>query len=460
MAESPSRLPVRLLAAIALSAALAPLNSTMIAVALPEMSRALPADSGALRQALVTSYLLTSIVLQSPGGKLGDRLGHRRALGLGQLLLAAGAALAHAWPVLPVLTASRVVMAAGGAIVVPSATALLRTELPPEVRGRAFGAFGAVMGLSAGIGPIVGALLVGRFGWTSIFLANVPVVLLSAALAHVGAPSGPGATTPAGPRPRFDVVGSVLLGASLAGLVLGLEDARLRWAAALGALGLVPFVLWERRALDPIIDFSLVERRAFVGGSLIIAIQNFAMYATIFELPQVAGRLFTVGPRDIGHALLAMMGTMVVVSPLAGRGADRLGARAVALSGCSLALAGMILLAARPLHAMTDAVPALVLLGAGLGLTSAPSQSAAMSDVPGEKSGMAAGLTSTMRYIGGIAGLTVLGLVLTDRPASDVVMHEHTTTISIFCASLVLTIGLAYLLPGRPAAPTPAGGPR
>ncbi len=460
MAESPSRLPVRLLAAIALSAALAPLNSTMIAVALPEMSRALPADSGALRQALVTSYLLTSIVLQSPGGKLGDRLGHRRALGLGQLLLAAGAALAHAWPVLPVLTASRVVMAAGGAIVVPSATALLRTELPPEVRGRAFGAFGAVMGLSAGIGPIVGALLVGRFGWTSIFLANVPVVLLSAALAHVGAPSGPGATTPAGPRPRFDVVGSVLLGASLAGLVLGLEDARLRWAAALGALGLVPFVLWERRALDPIIDFSLFERRAFVGGSLIIAIQNFAMYATIFELPQVAGRLFTVGPRDIGHALLAMMGTMVVVSPLAGRGADRLGARAVALSGCSLALAGMILLAARPLHAMTDAVPALVLLGAGLGLTSAPSQSAAMSDVPGEKSGMAAGLTSTMRYIGGIAGLTVLGLVLTDRPASDVVMHEHTTTISIFCASLVLTIGLAYLLPGRPAAPTPAGGPR
>lgn len=460
MAESPSRLPVRLLAAIALSAALAPLNSTMIAVALPEMSRALPADSGALRQALVTSYLLTSIVLQSPGGKLGDRLGHRRALGLGQLLLAAGAALAHAWPVLPVLTASRVVMAAGGAIVVPSATALLRTELPPEVRGRAFGAFGAVMGLSAGIGPIVGALLVGRFGWTSIFLANVPVVLLSAALAHVGAPSGPGATTPAGPRPRFDVVGSVLLGASLAGLVLGLEDARLRWAAALGALALVPFVLWERRALDPIIDFSLFERRAFVGGSLIIAIQNFAMYATIFELPQVAGRLFTVGPRDIGHALLAMMGTMVVVSPLAGRGADRLGARAVALSGCSLALAGMILLAARPLHAMTDAVPALVLLGAGLGLTSAPSQSAAMSDVPGEKSGMAAGLTSTMRYIGGIAGLTVLGLVLTDRPASDVVMHEHTTTISIFCASLVLTIGLAYLLPGRPAAPTPAGGPR
>ncbi|WP_437603928.1 MFS transporter [Sorangium sp. So ce590] len=458
--EPPSRLPVRLLAAIALSTALAPLNSTMIAVALPEMSRTLRVDSGALRQALVTSYLLTNIVLQSPGGKLGDRLGHRRALGLGQLLLAAGAALAYFWPVLPVLAVSRVVMAAGGAIVVPSATAMLRTELPPEVRGRAFGAFGAVMGLSAGTGPAIGALLVGTFGWTSIFLANVPVLLLSAALAHVGAPPRPAAMKPAAPRSPFDVVGSVLLGASLIGLALGLEAAHLRWAAVLGALGFVPFVLWERRAADPIIDFSLFRRRAFVGGSLLIALQNFAMYATIFELPQVAGRLFHVGPRDVGTTLLAMMGTMVVVSPFAGRGSDRFGARAVALAGCSLAVAGMVLLAVRPLDALTDAVPALVMLGAGLGLTSAPSQAAAMSDVPREKSGMAAGLTSTMRYMGGIAGLTVLGLVLTDHPAGDVVMREHTMATSIFGAALLLTIGCAFLLPGRAAAPAAAAGSR
>src|SRR5512133_1815774 len=116
MVEPAPRLQVRLLAAIALSAALAPLNSTMVAVALPEMARTLHADSGLLRQALVTSYLLTNIVLQSPGGKLGDRLGHRRALGLGQLLLAAGSLLAWVLPVLPSLTAARVVMAIGGAI--------------------------------------------------------------------------------------------------------------------------------------------------------------------------------------------------------------------------------------------------------------------------------------------------------------------------------------------------------
>ncbi|WP_437733590.1 MFS transporter [Sorangium sp. So ce1335] len=482
MAEASPRVPVRLLAAIALSTALAPLNSTMVAVALPEMARDLHEGSGELRQGLVTSYLLTNIVLQSPGGKLGDRLGHRRALALGQLVFALGAALAYVWPVLPVLTASRVVMAAGAAILAPSATAMLRTELPPEVRGRAFGAFGALMGIAAGMGPKVGALLVGHFGWTSIFLANVPVLLVSAALARTAPPAAPAALAdappaapaaagvptapasaagpaapasaagPAAPPGRFDFLGSALLGASLMGLVLGLENAHLRWAAAVGALTLVPFVLWERRAADPVIDLSLFRRRVFMGGSLIIALQNFAMYSVLFELPQVAARLSDVGPRDVGNTLVAMMAMMVVASPLAGRASERFGARAVALVGCSLALAGMVLLAARPLVAITDAIPALLMLGAGLGLTSAPSQAAAISDVPRDRSAMAAGLTSTMRYVGGVGGLTVLGLVLTETRDREAVLREHTTAVAVFCAALLLAIGCALTLPGRGAA--------
>jgi MFS family permease len=243
------------------------------------------------------------------------------------------------------------------------------------------------------------------------------------------------------------------------GLVLGLENKNLRWAAALGALGLVPFALWERRAADPIIDFSLFKQRAFVGGSLIIAVQNFAMYSTLFELPQVAKRLFGSGPRDVGNTLIAMMLMMVVASPFAGRASERFGARSVALIGCSLALAGMVLLGLRPLNAITDAIPALAMLGAGLGLTSAPSQSAAISDVPREKSGMAAGLTSTMRYVGGIGGLTVLGLVLTENTDGSVVLREHATAVTLFCVALVLTIGFALMLPGRPPAASPEPPP-
>ncbi|MDC0745400.1 MFS transporter [Polyangium mundeleinium] len=459
MAEQGPRVPMRLLVAIALSASLAPLNSTMVAVALPAMSRDLGAESSVLRQGLVTSYLLTNIVLQSPGGKLGDRLGYRRALAMGQILFALGATLAYVWPLLPGLTAARILMASGGAILAPSAFAMLRTELPPEVRGRAFGAMGAMMGLSAGLGPKVGALLVTHFGWTSIFLANVPVLLASAALVHLGAPA---ASPPkeAAARPRFDVLGSVLLGASLLGLVIGLENKELRWAAALGVLGLVPFAWWEQRAADPIIDFSLFKRRSFVAGSLLIAIQNFAMYSMLFELPQVAGRLFGAGPRDVGNTLVTMMAMMIVASPFAGRASERFGARAVALTGSALALVGMTLLVFLPFHAVTDAVPALGLLGLGLGLTSAPSQASSISDVPREKSGMAAGLTSTMRYLGGIAGLTVLGLVLTESPVPEIARREHATSIVIFCASLVVTLGCAALLPGRLPPPVPAAAPR
>lgn len=459
MAEQGPRIPARLLAAIALSTALAPLNSTMVAVALPEMSRDLGEESSVLRQGLVSSYLLTNIVLQSPGGKLGDRLGYRRALAIGQISFALGAALAFVWPRLPGLTAARILMAAGGAILAPSAFAMLRTELPPEVRGRAFGAMGAMMGLAAGLGPKVGALLVTHFGWTSIFLANIPVLLVSAALVHLGATAAAPAREAAA-RPRFDVLGSVLLGASLLGLVIGLENEELRWAAALGALGLVPFALWERRAGDPIIDFSLFKCRSFVAGSLLIAIQNFAMYSMLFELPQVAGRLFDAGPGAVGNTLVTMMATMIVASPLGGRASERFGARAVALLGTAVALVAMVLLVALPFDAVTDAAPALGLLGAGLGLTSAPSQASSIADVPREKSGMAAGLTSTMRYLGGIAGLTVLGLVLTESPAPEIVRREHTTSLVIFCASLVVTLGCAALLPGRLPPPVPAAGPR
>ncbi|AKT40230.1 MFS transporter [Chondromyces crocatus] len=483
-------LPLALLAALALSTAIAPLNSTMIAVALPEMARTLPADSSVLRQGLVTSYMLTNIVLQSPGGKLGDRIGHRRGLELGQLIFALGAALAYLMPYLPALIISRVLMATGAAVMTPSAMAMLRTELPTEARARAFGAFGALIGISAALGPKIGALLVARFGWISIFLANVPVLLASALLRRVAGASassprptvaraseptakdqpsapnsqpstsapesaaqplataagqGKGTTAPA----PFDLVGSFLLGASLIGLVLGMENAPLRWAALLGMLGLIPFALWERRVSDPVIDFSLFRRRAFLAGTLIVALQSVAMYSVMFELPQVASRLFSSGKQDVGNTLVVMMGAMVVTSPLGGRASERFGARAVAMTGSLLNLTGMILLGIGRLDSLTDAMPALALLGAGFGLVSAPTQSAAMSDVPRHKSGMAAGVSSTMRYVGGIAGVSMLGLLLSERTERDVVMREHTTVVTLFCIAFVLQVLCTLLLPRR-----------
>jgi MFS family permease len=207
-----------------------------------------------------------------------------------------------------------------------------------------------------------------------------------------------------------------------------------------------PPSITERRVADPVIDFSLFRQRAFVAGSLLTACQNFAMYSILFELPQVAGRLFASSPKDVGRTLLAMMGTMVLASPVAGRLADRFGGRTIAIVGSFVALGGMVLLAVRDLTALSDATPALVSLGAGMGLTASPSQSIAISDVAKEKSGMAAGIASTLRYIGGIAGVTMLSLVLTDEPKREVVLRQHHGSVLLFCVALVLATICAFRL--------------
>ncbi len=434
------------------SAGLAPLNSTMIAVALPEMGRDLVLGSAVLRHGLVTSYLLTGIVLQSLGGKFADRIGYGRALRLGQLGFAAAALLGFAWPEAIPLMLSRVSMAAAGAVMVPSAVALLRSQLPAERRGRAFGVFGAVMACSAALGPKLGAVLAAEFGWRSIFLVNVPWLACSLAVA-LGAPHEPlpEARREGGFFARFDFAGSLLLALSLAAIVVGSLGAGLHLWMLAGAAGLIAFALWERRATDPVIDLKLFALRTFSAGALVIALHNLAMYSLLFELPQIAARLFGTSREGVGSVLSAMMLSMVVAAPLAGRLSERVGARSLTVGGSLLGLLGVIGLGLLPFTRLTEALPGLILLGLGLGVASAPAQSAAMSAVPREQSGMAAGLTSTLRYLGGIAGLAALGLLQTDGQEPAIVVAEHHAALWVFGAALAVSAACAWRLPASPA---------
>ncbi len=221
-----------------------------------------------------------------------------------------------------------------------------------------------------------------------------------------------------------------------------------------GAFGLVPFTWWERRAPDPLVDFQLFRRPAFVGGSLIIALQNMAMYALLFEVPQVATRLFGARPKEVSSALTAMMAAMVVMAPLAGRLSERLGARTLALAGSLCALLGTTLLWLRPFTTLSAAILPLMLVGMGLGLTSAPAQAASLSSVPKTKSGMAAGLTSTLRYMGAVAGVAILGIVLSDTTVAATVEREHRTALGCFCLALLLSAVCSFALPSRKVAST------
>lgn len=440
-------LPLPALAGMMLATSLAPLGSTMIAVALPGIGRDLGADVSQLTPWLVSSYLITSIALQSPGGKLGDLIGHGRALLAGLALVAAGGVLGLLAGSVPGLGSARVLMAAGGAATVPATMAILRNQTAAARRARVFGIFGACMGLAAAIGPLVGGELTERVGWRAVFAANLPVVAISLLLALMS----PGLFRREGiaaDRPSFDWQGSALLagGLTLTIVALRLSGSAAPWLGAGGAALLVVFPLWERRAVSPVVDFSLLRRTAFVGGGSIIALQNMAMYPLLFQLPVFFDQVRGLGASTMGQALLALTVAMMLSSVIGGRLAERIGARAQTLLGSVLALTGLWWFAdLAAVRSPIEVMPGMVLLGAGMGMTSPSAQAASMSTVGHDQSGMAGGVLSTLRYLGGIAGMTALGALL-HEPASPA---SHQRPLVVYAGALVAAAALSRLLPGR-----------
>ena len=434
------------LAGALLAASLMPLNSTMIAVAVPSIARTVDHDPADVTQALVATYLIAAIALQGPGGKLGDRLGHWRVCAFGQAVMGVGAVVGLLAPNLPVLAGSRILMATGGALAVPATVALLRLELPPERRGRAFGMFGAIMASAAALGPIIGGVLVDAFGWEAVFVANLPVLLVSAFLV-----AGVDRSRDVRPAAAFDWPGSLLLTGALTLLVVAAQHPGGRAVVLVaGGLALMAgFVVRERHAADPVIAFGIFGASAFTAGTLLICLQNLVMYALLFELPLVLETLFDLGARETGQLLIFLMVAMVLMSLVAGRLTERLGPRTLAIAGSLAAVSGMVILLAADLDATGEVRLPLALMGIGLGLCGPAAQTASLSAIRPEQSGMAAGVSSTMRYLGGVAGIALLGRLLDLQGSADDVRASHHVIVAVFTGVLVLGLFCAALLPGR-----------
>lgn len=453
-APAPDALPGRALVGILLAASLAPLGSTMIAVALPAIGADLQVPSAHLTQWLATSYLIISLAFQTPGGKLGDRIGHRRNLGIGMVIYAVGGVLGFAVADLPALVVARVAMAAGSALMLPSAIAQIRVRTSPERRGRAFGYFGAAMGVAAALGPLLGGELVQRFGWRALFIAPLPQLALAAVL--VRSMSAEHVPSEGATRGGFDLVGAALLalGTALAAAGLGSHGPEATVLVAVGVAALVAFTAWERRVRDPIVDMRLFRRPVFSAAGAVIALTNLAMYALLFQLPIYFQRVHPGASAELGRTLMAMMVAMVVCSPIGARLADRIGPRATVAAGILLALVAVSRFAAlTSMRVPRDALLALVLLGAGIGLVGAPSQVSAMNVVEPAEAGAAAGVFATLRYVGGVLGISILGFLL-GADANEADLSRHLLSIPFYAGALLLALGAARYLPGRVYRPT------
>ncbi len=431
---------------LGLSAMLVPLGSTMIAVALPSIGAEFSRSPGELTQWLVNSYLLINIIALGPGGKLGDHWGYRRTLRLGQWLFGAGCLLPIVFHYFEALVAARVLMALGGAMMVPTVMAVFKITVPPEKRHRVFGYFGGLMGFAAALGPSLGGLLVHQFGWGAIFLMNLPPLALSVYFS-VGFFKGGLHEVPT-VEFRFDWLGTALLTASLLCLVIGLKDRSLLLVPGLLLMGV--FVWWQSKSSQPLIDLKLFADRSFSAGCAIIALLNLSMYALLFQLPYLLKLLYQWGPEQSGHYMTTFMVSMMAASLVGGRVAEKIGVKITCVAGSLMAAAGLAGLATLvPGEAPWHVAIGLVLGCGGLGLANGPSQSAAMATVDRNMSGIASGVMSTFRYLGGVVGISVLALLLS-APASAQSLDQYHQAIMVFAGSFFVAAVVSLLLPAHP----------
>lgn len=408
----------RLVTALAIGVTLAPLNSTMIAVALPAIQREFHA-SVTVTSWLVTLYLVAMAVGQPIGGRLGDLLG-RRQIYLGGLLWFAIASIGCALaPSLPVLILFRVQQAIAGALSFPNAAAMIREATPSGQRGSAFGTIGLTTGLAAAFGPPLGGTLVGSFGWQAIFWASVPVVAIAAVAGWRYLP----ATNQRGRLAGFDITGSALFAAGLAGLLaiptlIKLDHAPFAILSGIaGVATAAAFVRWERGVASPVVDPALFRLRGFAVSCVSILLSNLVMYTTLLALPLYLERTRGHDARTTGIILAVLSALAAFVGPLGGRWADRVDRRRPAIAGAVLLLSGAAVLSVAVVSKEIAPIAAgLGLMGAGIGVAGAAVQSAAMEAVPRENAGAAAGIFSTSRYLGSVSGAVVLALLFVQEP--------------------------------------------
>jgi EmrB/QacA subfamily drug resistance transporter len=413
------------LAALALCTLAIGLDTTVLSVALPTLAADLHASTGEL-QWITTAYLLVLAAALLPAGMLGDRFGRRRML-LGALLLFGAASVGCAYAgSTGQLIAARAVLGLGAAILMPLSSAVLTVLFGPAERPRALTVWVTASALGIPLGPLVGGWLLDHFWWGSVFLINVPVVLLGLLAVALWVPESHGT------RGRsFDLAGIVLSAAGLVTLTYGIIEAGERgWTdprslltVLAGALVLAVFGWWQGRAQAPLVDLALFRSRGFTWGALLATVAGFGMFGILFALPQYFQAIGGHDAFGTGLRLLPLIGGLLAGARIAGRIEPRLGAKAVVAAGLVLMAAGLFAGAATGPGTGYGYVAAwIAVAGIGLGFTMPPAMNAALSALSPERSGVGSGLIQAMRQVGGAIGVTVLGTVLNGayRDAVDV----------------------------------------
>jgi DHA2 family methylenomycin A resistance protein-like MFS transporter len=388
------------------------LDTTVVNVALPQLSHSMHASTSDL-QWVVDAYSLTFAALLLSGGMISDTRGAKRTFIVGIALFCVCSLACGLAPDVGILVAARAAQGIGAALSVPASLSLIQATYSDRGdRRRALGAWGAVAGIAGGGGPVVGGLLVSTLGWRSVFFINVPLGIASLALAA-------GVLVAPEPRPRRgDPLGQVLITLTLAALTGALiQSGSDGWSAAivlipLGASLLLgaAFILTQRRSSTPMLPLSLFSSRAFSGGTAVGLCINLGLYGELFVITLYLQQLRGYSPLEAGLALLPQMGLLTIGSAASGRMSARSGPRRPMLIGLAIGACGLLMLAG-----VSSTTPYALLVvpfalaGLGMSLTMPAATTAVIEAAPAERSGLAGGTINAARQTGGLLGIALMG---------------------------------------------------
>ena len=433
-----------------MSILLVSLDNTIVNVALPTIHRDLGASLSQL-QWILDAYTVVLATLLILCGSIADRIGRKRVFTIGLALFSVGSLLCSAAPSPGWLIAFRALQGVGGSMLNPVAMSIIRNVFTdPRERAQAIGVWGAVVGISMALGPVVGGTLVDAAGWRSIFWINVPIGVLAIVLVARVVPES------RAERPRrLDPLGQVLAMVFLATLTYaiieggdaGWSSTQVQASALIAAAAVIGFVARERRAPEPLIDLRFFRSVPFTGATLtaiagFTALGGFLLVTNLYlqgdrGLSPVHGGLYT-----LPMAALAFVGAL-----LSGRITGRHGARVPLVSG-GLGLAGgsLILTQLTPTTATADLLLAYSVFGLGFGMVNPPITNTAVSGMPADQAGVAAAVASTSRLVGISLGVAIIGSIVVasqDSAGGSIAAASHPGWwICVACGLAVVVIAL------------------
>ncbi len=428
------------------------MDNTIVNVALPSIHRELDAPLSGL-QWTNDAYVIVLASLLLLSGSTADRVGRRRIFQLGLLIFGGSSLLCSLAPSLDWLIAARALQGVGGSMLNPEALSIVTNVFTdPRERARAIGAWGAVVGISLALGPVVGGALIEGVGWRAIFWINVPIALAAVILTALFVPES------RAPRARrIDPVGQVLVIVMLASLTYAIiEGPQAGWSSAqtigtfaLAALSLAALIVYEPKRTDPLIELRFFRSAPF-SGATIIAVSAFAafggfLFVNTLYLQDVRG----YSALQAGLCTLPMALAALACSPLSGRAVGGRGPRLpLFVAGVCMVASALVLTTLTASTSLALLLCAYAVFGIGFGSVNAPITFAAVSGMPNNQAGVAAAVASTSRQVGQALGVaitgSILGAAVGNHVAGDLTAASHPAWWLIACwGAVVLVVGAA-----------------